>query len=61
MPDDVNTMVSQLAQTMTRISIDVIYVQADACVEEGVLSGCSMLQLNDATKDVEGNLDISLG
>jgi hypothetical protein len=30
MPDDVNTMVSQLAQIMTRISTDVIYVQADA-------------------------------
>jgi hypothetical protein len=30
MPDDVNTMVSQLAQIMTRISSDVIYAQADA-------------------------------
>jgi hypothetical protein len=43
-----------------RAVADDIYVQADAWVHEGVLSGCTMLELNDSTKDAEEKLAKSL-
>jgi hypothetical protein len=40
--------------------VDDIYVQVNAWVDEGVLSGCTMLELNDSAKDAEEKLAKSL-
>jgi hypothetical protein len=60
LPDDVKNMISQPAQVSKRAALDTICVRTDAWVNESVLFDCIILELKDATKDVEEKLFKSL-